>query len=92
MAGQGVNFTVSVVDDDEAIPAPHSSRARYRPIVAAVMADGQRRVLHCKDRADAKAVYAGIRRAIEFHRAATKITTFTRTLEDGTVSVVVERG
>lgn len=90
-----VDFTVSVVSPDD-IPPPHASRARYRAIVEDVYYDGHTREVHCSSRKDAKAVYAGIIRAAdkirEKHDPPWDLAIYSRTLEDGTVSVFVERG
>lgn len=86
-----VDFTVSVVSPDD-IPPPHASRARYRAIVEDVYLDGHTREVHCSSRKDAKAVYAGIMRAADKIDAPWDLVVYSRTLEDGTVSVFVERG
>lgn len=86
-----VDFTVSVVSPDD-IPPPHASRARYRAIVEDVLLDGHTREIHCSSRKDAKAVYAGVMRAGNRINAPWDLIVYSRTLEDGTVSVFVERG
>lgn len=88
-----VDFTVSVVSPDD-IPPPHASRARYRAIVEDVLLDGHTRELRCSSRKDAKAVYAGIMRAVRKRYPVVNhdIIVTSRTLEDGSVSVFVERG